>query len=398
MKSRSAESTVLGFYYQFDKTIQAILEQSDENTQITVEGIEDIDVKTVTEETAIQIKYQAKTNGTDSILRKPIMLMLEHYKINPSNNLTYHLYGHYQDNSKVKTVFDFPRIQKMMQYEQTKNGKKVKCDFLVEKSISQIEVESFLKKFQLTLSKSFEDQQKDTFAKIKSVMNAKTEDEVIFFYSNAFKLVNDLAIQEKKSKRKITKKEFKSRIDTSDTLFTLWFVKLKGIEAYCKATYKKYFKSALNGTKKERFFIVPNDSIDKLKIAIYTIEEKFYKTTNRGITSGAPYIMVNGISNQDLIALKKLIYSESKTIADGIPFLGADFQAKEILKPSTKENSVSIKILSNINELNDVVAKIATTKEIFQFYIEKKEALNVIGNIHIQIDNFQNIRQIIKGQ
>jgi hypothetical protein len=393
MKSRSAERTLLGFYYQFDKTIQTILEQSDENSVITVEGIEDIDTKTATEETAIQIKYQAETDGTDSVLRKPIMLMLEHFKNNQSKNLTYHLYGHYKDNSKVNTTFDFIRIQTMMVYTESK----MRHDFLQEKNISQYEVNKFLKKFNFSLSKSFDGHQQETFAKIKSEMNVSTEEEVNFFYSNALKIVNDLAIQKNITKRKITKKDFINSIDTKDTLFTIWFLELKGIEKYCKATHKKHFKSALNGTIKERFFIVPNDSIVNLKNVIYAIEEKFYKTTNRGITSGAPYIMVNGISKQDLIDLKKLIYSESKTISDGIPFLGADFQAKEILKPSTKENSVSIKILSNINELNEVVAKIATTKEIFQFYIEKKEALNIIGNIHIQIENFQNIRQIIKG-
>jgi hypothetical protein len=393
MKSRSAESTLLGFYYQFDKTIQTILEQSDENSVITVEGIEDIDIKTATEETAIQIKYQAETDGTDSVLRKPIMLMLEHFKNNQSKNLTYHLYGHYKDNSKVNTTFDFIRIQTMMVYTESK----MRHDFLQEKNISQYEVNKFLKKFNFSLSKSFDGHQQETFAKIKSEMNVSTEEEVNFFYSNALKIVNDLAIQKVLKNRQITKKDFKSRIDTKDILFTLWFVKLKGIEAYCKITHRKYFKSSLNETKKERFFIVPNDSLDNLKSVIYVIEEKFYKTTNRGITSGAPYIIVKGISKQDLSYLKKSIYSESKTIADGVPFLGADFQVQEITKESTKENKISIKIINEI-QLHETISSIQTTKEIYQFYIEKKEVLDITGSIHIQIENLEDIKHIIKGR
>ena len=72
MKNRSADATLLGFYYQFDKTIHTILEQVDENNIITVEGIEDVDIKTINEESVIQIKYQAETNGTDSVLRKEL--------------------------------------------------------------------------------------------------------------------------------------------------------------------------------------------------------------------------------------------------------------------------------------------------------------------------------------
>jgi hypothetical protein len=398
MKNRSAESTLLGFYYQFDKTIQVILEASDENSQITVEGIEDVDIKTVTEETAIQIKYQAETKGTDSVLRKPIMLMLEHYKNNQFKGLIYHLYGHYKNNSTVKTTFDFPRIKKMMQYEQTIKGKKVQCDFLVQKSISQQEVENFLKKFEMKLSESFDEHQKHTLLIIKKEMNVSNDEEAEFYYNNALKVVYDLSIKKALIKRKITKKEFKNNIDTKEPLFNIWFIQKNGIDKYCKVLHNKYFKSSLNETKKERFFIVPNSNIDNLKNVIYTIEAKFYKTTNRDIKSGAPYIFIKGISKQDLITLKKSIYNESKIISDGVPFLGADFQAKELYKPSTLENKISIKIINEESYLISVITYITTTKEIYQFYIDKKEIINMEDIIKIQIQNIDNIHQIIKGK
>lgn len=392
MKNRSADATILGFYYQFDATIQKILKESDENCQITIEGIEDVDIKTVTDETAIQFKYQAETNGTDSILRKPIKLMLEHYTKNQSKNLTYLLYGHYKNNANVDTGFNFSRIKKMMIYTENK----IKHDFLQENNISQSEVESFIAKFNLVLSKPFDEHQKDTFSKIKSEMNVSTEEEANFLYCNALKIVNDLAIQKNITKRKITKKDFKKSINTKNTLFTIWFIELKGIEAYCKANHRRYFKSSLNETKKERFFILPNDSIDNLKNIIYTIEEKFYKTTNRDIKSGAPYIVIKGISKQDLIALKNSIYNESKTISDGVPFLGAKFQVKEITKASTKENQISIKILHE-SQLEDTLFNMQSTKEIYQFYIDKKDLISTIDSTTIQINECKNISLIIKG-
>lgn len=395
MKDRSADATLLGFYYQFDKTIHTILEQVDENNVITVEGIEDIDIKTINEESVIQIKYQAETNGTDSVLRKPIMLMLEHYKNNQSKNFNYYLYGHYKDNTKVNITFDFNRIQKMMIFTENK----VKHDFLQEKNITKNEVENFINnKFKLILSDAFDEHQKKTYLKIKSDLNVTNDEEVNFFYNNALKIVNDLAIQKNITKRKITKKDFKNKINTKDSLFNIWFVQLKGIETYCKTIHKKYFAPSLNTTKKERFFILPNESIENLKKIIYTIEEKFYKSTTRGITSEAPYIFVKGLSKNDLISLKKSIYGESKIINDGIPFLGADFQINELCKSSTLQNKVSIKFINNESYLNNVLTHISITKEIYQFYIDKKEIINIEDIVNIQIQSSDNIHQIIKGK
>lgn len=395
MKNRSADATLLGFYYQFDKTIHTILEQVDENNIITVEGIEDVDIKTINEESVIQIKYQAETNGTDSVLRKPIMLMLEHYKNHQSKNFNYYLYGHYKDNTKVNITFDFNRIQKMMIFTENK----VKHDFLQEKNITKNEVENFINnKFKLILSDAFDEHQKKTYLKIKSDFNITNDEEVNFLYNNALKIVNDLAIQKNISKRKITKKDFKNKINTKDSLFNIWFVQLKGIETYCKTIHKKYFASSLNTTKKERFFILPNESIENLKKIIYTIEEKFYKSTTRGITSEAPYIFIKGLLKNDLISLKKSIYGESKIINDGIAFFGADFQIKELFKPSTLENKISIKFINEENYLNNVLASTLSTKEIYQFYFDKKDIINIEDIVSIQIQNSDNIHQIIKGK
>lgn len=395
MKNRSADATLLGFYYQFDKTIHTILEQADENNIITIEGIEDVDIKTIKEESVVQIKYQAETNGTDSVLRKPIMLMLEHFKNNQSRNLNYFLYGHYKDNSKVNTTFDFNRIKKMMIFTENK----VKHDFLQEKNIKKNEVENFINnKFKLILSDAFSEHQKKTYLKIKSDFNLTTDEEVNFLYNNALKIVNDLAIQKNISKRKITKKDFKNKINTKDSLFNIWFVQLKGIETYCKTIHKKYFAPSLNTTKKERFFILPNESIENLKKIIYTIEEKFYKKSNKEVTSGSPYIFIKGLSKSDLISLKKSIYNDSKIINDGIQFLGADFQIKELLKPSTLENKISIKFINEENYINNVLSSILSTKEIYQFYLDKKDIINIEDIVSIQIQNSYNIHQIIKGK
>ncbi len=83
MTTRAANATIKGYYYQFDTSILKVLELSANSDSITVEGIEDIDINTATENTAIQCKYLSKPQFTNSSVRKPIMLMLEHF-VNPS--------------------------------------------------------------------------------------------------------------------------------------------------------------------------------------------------------------------------------------------------------------------------------------------------------------------------
>lgn len=60
MHERAAVDTIKGYFYQFDFTIIKLLELSNDTNTIVVEGIEDIDIKTATDETAVQCKYYAK--------------------------------------------------------------------------------------------------------------------------------------------------------------------------------------------------------------------------------------------------------------------------------------------------------------------------------------------------
>ena len=49
--NRQAIDTIRGYLYQFDNTILQILNHEDENSSFTVEGIEDIDIEQIDNET-----------------------------------------------------------------------------------------------------------------------------------------------------------------------------------------------------------------------------------------------------------------------------------------------------------------------------------------------------------
>ena len=68
-KERSAIATIKGYYYQFDYFILQLLKCNNETDSICIEGIEDVDLKTVDESTAIQCKYYAGTVVITCVLK-----------------------------------------------------------------------------------------------------------------------------------------------------------------------------------------------------------------------------------------------------------------------------------------------------------------------------------------
>lgn len=112
MSNREATDTITGYFYQFDKTILEILQQQDTDALVCVEGIEDIDVRSIDEIRAIQCKYYAKTEYNHSVIKKPVTLMLHHFAANRSSGVKYYLYGHYESGQEKLTVLSCETLKK----------------------------------------------------------------------------------------------------------------------------------------------------------------------------------------------------------------------------------------------------------------------------------------------
>ena len=98
MNNRSATDTIKGYFYQFDYSIEQLINLPRETDEIVVEGIEDIDIESASDLTAVQCKYYSKTEYNHSVIAKPIRLMLSHFKqaqTDKSPHIKYHLYGYY---------------------------------------------------------------------------------------------------------------------------------------------------------------------------------------------------------------------------------------------------------------------------------------------------------------
>jgi hypothetical protein len=107
MQKRSATATIAGYIYQFDYTIKSLLSLRKDNDSVDIENIEDIDIHSCTEDTAIQCKYYSETEYNHSVIAKPIRLMLNHYskvKNETEQAINYKLYGFYQSGQEKLTI------------------------------------------------------------------------------------------------------------------------------------------------------------------------------------------------------------------------------------------------------------------------------------------------------
>jgi hypothetical protein len=62
LTDRSAVSTIRGYFYQFDRSILSILNLVEAQESVSIECIEDIDVRTATETTAVQCKVAGRVH------------------------------------------------------------------------------------------------------------------------------------------------------------------------------------------------------------------------------------------------------------------------------------------------------------------------------------------------
>ncbi|EDP95876.1 DUF87 domain-containing protein [Kordia algicida OT-1] len=262
MAKRSAESTIAGYYYQFDKTILEILNQIDNTNRVKIEGIEDIDIENLNGSmTFIQCKYHSKIQYDPSKIKEPIQALLQEYKKATDNgleNLKLVLYAHFKegqekladklDNKKLKiSELEFLKNSFLSGKRKDKKTKqKVSYSIHSELGLDDDFLKKFISNLEIDIDASDIDQQgKDVINLIKTNFNNCSNREAEYYYNNALKIIFKLATKDSLEDRQITKKDFINSIDNKKFLFNKWYAHLRG-----KKQYLEYVKWKL---KKERF-------------------------------------------------------------------------------------------------------------------------------------------------
>lgn len=404
MTDRSAVDTVRGYFYQFDYSILKVLQLSNSNDSIAVECIEDVDIRTATEVTAVQCKYYSGTEYNHSVIKPAVMYMLTHFKALKDDGrpvVRYSLCGHYgAGQHKLKLPID---VAFLKQHFLTYSENKVERRHHDELGLSDDDLAEFLLVLNIDINAaSFEDQFAQVIRELQTTHGCTPFAAEYFYYNNALAMMRELSIQSLPANRTITKKEFLERSDTSSVLFNEWFVRKKGEKAHFAALRKEYFAS-LNLSPFERFFLIEVDPAtlvrSELKDVLHMLSKKWSKTTKRdGNSSFCPYVYVHRIPHEELVELKKELAIEGFGFIDGYDFHGADFNVKSISKSATNENGIKLKVLNSIEDLEATVGAVTKAREVYQFHFGKiyfDPANKAVKHVQIQTQKLTDIKAII---
>jgi hypothetical protein len=398
--TRSATATIAGYIYQFDYTIKCLLNLSNDNDSVDIENIEDIDIHSSTEDTAIQCKYYAGTEYNHSIIAKPIRLMANHYlnvKNGTAHAIDYKLYGFYQSGQEKLTIPITVAFLKEHFLTYTEN--RIKQKHHDNLGLDDNDLAVFLSKLTIDINAEQNSMQfQNIIARLKQIFNCDDFDAEHYYYNNALQVVSHTAKQSDINRRKITKEWFISQINKKEILFSKWFKQLKGEKAYYSDLRKKYF-SPINTN--ERFFLIEiasNFSKPDLKDLLLTISNNWSKISHREPNSFCPYIYIHNITEDNLIDLKRELHNDNFEFIDGYPFKGAEFSEKSITQKVNDSNQIKLKLIDTLANLNLTLQSQNRTKEIYQFYLNAPfwESENTFTkHIKIQIKDLLSIKEII---
>ena len=216
MSKRSAESSIKGYNYQFLHTIKDILENQNDTYENIIEGIEDLDIDNGDEKKLIQYKYHEEKSYTNSKVAKPIGLMFNHFLRPTTKAISYKLYIYLIDE-KLDEITDDILLEILKLKSATDYIDETCRKFVTNKEL----VSQFNNIFTCKLTQKYDDLQNDIISSFESILNLSNEEAKIVYFSNAIKIINDLAIQSDEVNRKITKRELLSKLNTYKNILYL---------------------------------------------------------------------------------------------------------------------------------------------------------------------------------
>jgi len=407
MSNREAIDTITGYFYQFDKSILEVLKQDNDKASICIEGIEDIDVVSADETSAIQCKYYAKTEYNHSVIKKPIILMLKHFATKKNDRIKYHLYGHYKSGHEKSENLTLESLKaNFLTYKKTEKDEqnnKVQVTHFVheELNLSNDDLNSFLALLSVdTNAPSFEEQYQDILNAIKKTLKVSDVEAEQYHYNSALKLVKNLSMKQTKKERTITKYDFIEKIKVKDEIFDSWFVHRKGREKYIKYVKKQYLSSDLNMEAFDRFFLIDcyeSESLSDIKNSIFLLAKKWSKISKRLEHPFCPSIYVHNLNSEKVINLKNIMFTEGVFFLDAYPFKGSNMYSKHFYTKPTNENKIKFRFVDSLDDLNILINDANKTVEIYQFYKDKVFfECDSVKHVKIKIEELNYIKDLVK--
>jgi len=315
---RTADYTILGFLYQFNKTALEILKAHDDDA-ITVEGIvEDIEVTSASSLTAIQCKYhETSTSFTASAIYRPLLQMLKHFSDNPTANIRYVLFAHFPGGGTAPPAVGKSTLQAALASKDKDLAKHITA------LPSNIDLDSFEERFAMEFGPSYDDITEQVGKELEA--NGIPGDDIeTLVYPNAIHIIATLSVKHVQADRQITKKQFLSELKSiRTTAISRWTLALKTREKLLQAR-RRQLKVHLDKNARLRYFVIDPSTIKDYDTEIVLfISDYIDKYHFKAAHTDTPILCF--CANRDQIqAIQHRLYAKGICTADG--YVGTQFE------------------------------------------------------------------------
>lgn len=374
--NRTADATILGFNYQFNKSILEILKADDDKTQIMLEGTkEDLDIFLPNKTIAIQCKYYESTeNLTPSVLAKPIFDMLLSYT--KDKTLNYKLYIHYKNSSiekkeefnniifaeilktknksYIKKYFPFiytfdDSINKLFyKKELESNDIKVIHKYIEEQGnkILKINIDDFINRIEIFSAPSYDSLLNEIIQKI--VSDGHNEDDAVnLFYPNFFYKVASISANPNENERIIRCWVLKNEVyGLKELLSTKWLKTIYPFEKY-KRVIKNNLRIRLQNNSSVRVIYFDISKYSNSEVASFIVDY-IIKYNNKPRLNKCPIFIIEDKNYDNFSEIQTILYNNYK-----VSFENGDVARKFNLDKFINGNDCSLKICLRCKEFDD---------------------------------------------
>ncbi|ACX68483.1 MULTISPECIES: hypothetical protein [Paenibacillus] len=268
--SRSADYTIQGFIYQFNKTLLEILNDEDDSL-ISIEGIiEDIEIATALTTRAIQCKYhEEQEKFTLGNVYKPILQMMEHYFDNIDKDIEYKLYAHFPNESEGSNFeINEEHIKTILQ------SRDQRFQRIINKINGNVDIPGFLKRFTLEFGASLQVIIERITMSLER--NGLPRDDIdTLFYPNAIQMIADLSILHEAQQRIIKKSSMLEDLQQiRKTAITRWTRSLRTLDRILTFR-RKQLKTNLDKNSRLRYLFLSQQSINNFNDEIVNFISDF---------------------------------------------------------------------------------------------------------------------------
>lgn len=259
---RTADYTIQGFLYQFNKTALEILKAQEDDT-ITVEGIvEDIEIASGEALMAIQCKYhEAIATFIPSAIYEPLLQMLKHFSNHSAADIRYVLFAHFPGVTTPPPAVGrqaFEAAMHSLDKELMKYIKVIPPD---------IDLDTFATRFLMEFGPSYDNLVAQVGMELKT--NGIPEDDIeTLAYPNTIHIIATLSVKHDAAARQISKKQFLDQLrKIRTTAISRWTLSLKTRKKLLEAR-RKQLKIHLDKNARLRYFVFDPDSIEDYETEI----------------------------------------------------------------------------------------------------------------------------------